>query len=130
MTYGPNTNPGGGSTIFILEAQVHYILEILRLMLERGIGAVECRQEPYERYNRQADEAHNKMIWTHPGMDTYYRNTRGRVVTNMPWRVVDYWHLTRNVDIADFDMTPTADHRDVPTSASTSRDTEDAPVAR
>lgn len=27
-------------------------------------------------------------------MSTYYRNRRGRVVSVMPWRLVDYWAMT------------------------------------
>ena len=38
MLYGPNTNLGhGGSIIFHTECQVHYIMQALREMLERGI---------------------------------------------------------------------------------------------
>ncbi|NIB31721.1 hypothetical protein HBB16_08205 [Pseudonocardia sp. MCCB 268] len=29
---------------------------------------------------------------THPGMSTWYRNAAGRVVTNTPWRLIDYWY--------------------------------------
>ena len=46
------------------------------------------------------------MVWTHPGMETYYRNAAGRVVTNMPWRVVDYWRMTHAADLADFVVEP------------------------
>ena len=35
------------------------------------------------------------MIWTHPGMSTWYRNAAGRVVTNSPWKLLDYWTMTR-----------------------------------
>ncbi|MFJ9381726.1 flavin-containing monooxygenase [Streptomyces sp. NPDC101455] len=104
MTYGPNTNPGGGSTIFTLEAQMHYITELLAQMVRRGATTIECRIEPYTAYNAEVDAAHEAMIWTHPGMDTYYRNSKGRVVTNTPWRVVDYWHRTHRVDLNDYDL--------------------------
>jgi 4-hydroxyacetophenone monooxygenase len=39
-------------------------------------------------------------------MDTWYRNAHGRVVTNMPWRVVDYWSMTRSADLNDFSVRP------------------------
>ena len=48
------------------------------------------------------DAAHEQMIWTHPGMSTYYRNRHGRVVTVMPWRLVDYWGMTHDVDPAAY----------------------------
>jgi 4-hydroxyacetophenone monooxygenase len=42
------------------------------------------------------------MVWTHPGMSTYYRNRRGRVVVNFPYRNVDLFAMTRRADMADY----------------------------
>ncbi|MCU1669237.1 MAG: monooxygenase [Blastococcus sp.] len=107
MMYGPNTNLGhGGSYIHIAECQVRYIADLLRMMVEQGLGAVECRADVCAEYNRRVDEAHERMIWSHRGMDTWYRNAKGRVVTNSPWRVVDYWRLTHSADLADFVVEP------------------------
>ena len=106
FTYGPNTNPVGGSYIFIAECQVRYIVDLISQMTSAGIGAVDCRVDVHREYNRKVDAAHAKMVWSHPGMDTYYRNASGRVVTNMPWRVVDYWHMTRRPDLGDFVVEP------------------------
>ena len=39
-------------------------------------------------------------------MSTYFRNERGRIVTNSPWRLIDYWQLTREADLRDFHMVP------------------------
>jgi 4-hydroxyacetophenone monooxygenase len=41
-------------------------------------------------------------------MSTYYRNPAGRVVSVMPWRLVDYWQMTRQLDLADYQLTPAA----------------------
>jgi 4-hydroxyacetophenone monooxygenase len=108
--YGPNTNLGhGGSFVFLAERQINYIVDALVTMTENGIESLECRPEVNERYNRALDEAHSRMVWTHQGMDTWYRNSKGRVVTNMPWRVLDYWTMTRSVNLADFIVEPTPD---------------------
>jgi 4-hydroxyacetophenone monooxygenase len=53
-------------------------------------------------YTRQHDETHARRIWTHPGMTNWYRNRAGRVVSIMPWRVVDYWRMTREAHLDDF----------------------------
>jgi 4-hydroxyacetophenone monooxygenase len=42
------------------------------------------------------------MLWTHPGMTNWYRNADGRVVSTMPWRIVDYWRMTHEADLGDF----------------------------
>jgi 4-hydroxyacetophenone monooxygenase len=106
FTYGPNTNPVGGSYIFIGECQTRYIVDLLCTVIDDGAGAVEVRPEVHDEYNRRLDAAHERMVWTHPGMETYYRNAAGRVVTNMPWRVVDYWHMTRRPDPAEYTVEP------------------------
>jgi 4-hydroxyacetophenone monooxygenase len=107
ILFGPNTQTGhGGSLIGSAEIQLDYILDLLRKMVEGGIGSVECRPDVYEVYNERVDAAHEQMVWTHPGMETYYRNSRGRVVVNNPFRVVDYWHMTREVDLGDYLLEP------------------------
>jgi 4-hydroxyacetophenone monooxygenase len=103
MLYGPNTNLGhGGSIIFHTECQVHYIMQVLREMLESRIAALECRQEPHDAYNARVDAAHRNMVWSHGGVGNWYKNARGRVIANSPWRLVDYWAFTRAFNRADF----------------------------
>jgi 4-hydroxyacetophenone monooxygenase len=106
ITYGPNTNLGhGGSVIFHAECQVNYISRLLVEMVERGIRSLECRKDVFDEYNARVDAAHSRMIWSHRGMDTWYRNARGRVVTNTPWRLLDYWRMTRRPSLDDFEVT-------------------------
>ena len=101
--YGPNLQAGhGGSLLMTLEVQARYIRETLQEMFRANIGSVECKPEVYAAYNDRVDEAHENMVWTHPGMSTYYRNSRGRVVVNSPWRNVDFWHLAREPNLDDF----------------------------
>jgi 4-hydroxyacetophenone monooxygenase len=103
--YGPNTQAGqGGSLIFVVESQMRYIADLLRQMFLQNLAAVECRVDVHEDYNSRVDEAHERMVWTHPGMDVYYRNGRGRVVVNSPWRVVDFWKMTRRASLSDFEV--------------------------
>jgi 4-hydroxyacetophenone monooxygenase len=105
--YGPNLQGGhGGSLLTTLEVQAHYVRRVLEEMFRRGVGSVECRQDVHDAYNARVDEAHERMVWTHPGMSTYYRNRRGRVVVNSPWRNVDFWHWTREPDLDEFVVEP------------------------
>ncbi len=105
--YGPNLQPGhGGSLIFVVEMQMRYIMDLLKQMLNQGIGAVECRQDVHDAYNERVDEAHANMVWTHPGMETYYRNARGRVVVNGPYRNATFYDMTRTADLDDFIVEP------------------------
>ena len=101
--YGPNLQPGhGGSLIFVVEMQVRYIMDVIQKMLDQNLGAVEIRQDVHDRYNEDVDQAHTQMVWTHPGMESYYRNERGRIVVNSPWRNVDFYAMTREADLSEY----------------------------
>jgi 4-hydroxyacetophenone monooxygenase len=101
--YGPNTNLGhGGSIIFHAECQARYIAQCIRELLEGGHGAMECRSDVFADYQNRLDTALNGMIWSQVEVGSWYRNSRRRVVANSPWRLVDYWNMTRELSVADW----------------------------
>lgn len=101
--YGPNLQTGhGGSLMYIAECQLAYLMDLVVQMLDQDLTSVECRSEVNEAYNDAVDAQHDTMIWSHQGADTFYRNSRGRVVVNSPWRVVDFWKMTQHADLADY----------------------------
>jgi 4-hydroxyacetophenone monooxygenase len=101
--YGPNTNLGhGGSIIFHAECQARYISQCVRGLLEGGYGTMECRSDVFADYQNRLDTALNGMIWSQAEVGSWYRNSRRRVVANSPWRLVDYWDMTRELDVADW----------------------------
>lgn len=105
MTYGPNTNLAhGGSIIFQAECQVHYIVECLEMLLERGDAAMECTKAAHDAYNEKLDAILSRMVWTNEGVTNWYQNKRGRVTTNSPWKLVEYWELTRKPDPEAFEF--------------------------
>jgi 4-hydroxyacetophenone monooxygenase len=107
VLYGPNLQPGhGGSLIFVVEMQVRYIMDVIRQMAEQGLGAVEIKPEVHEAYNSDVDSRHEHMVWTHPGMSTYYRNDRGRIVINSPYRNVDFYDMTKAADLSEYITEP------------------------
>ncbi|MFV8817969.1 flavin-containing monooxygenase [Haliea sp. E17] len=103
VLYGPNTNLAhGGSAFFHSECQVRYIGEALREMLENGWDELEVREEPYEAYNEQVDNEHRQLVWSHPGVTSWYKNKNGRVIMNSPWKLADYRHFTADIDLAEY----------------------------
>jgi len=105
MMYGPNTNLGhGGSFITIAECQAHYLGELIDAAEREGIAELAVRAKVCAEYNEQVDDAHSKMIWNYPGLSTWYRNAKGRVVSNSPWRVMDYWKMTREPKLEEYEV--------------------------
>ncbi len=101
--YGPATNLAhAGSIIFHSECQVRYIMGCIEGLLERGRTTLECRREVNDDFNERLDEALSRLVWSHPGMNSWYKNSKGRVTTTSPWRLLDYWTWTKAPDFADY----------------------------
>ena len=103
IMYGPNTNLAhGGSIYFHGECQIRYILGCIKMMIEHKTPALNCKSEVCEEYNNKLDAEHRKMVWSNELVDSWYRNSKGRVVNVSPWRLVDYWNMTNKPNINDF----------------------------
>ena len=102
---GPNTGLGhGGSVVAAIETQVNYILGIIQKAIARYGADFEIMVKPdlCLAFNERVQAAHDRMIWSHKGMSTWYRNAQGRVVLTTPFRNDDSWHMARRIDLDDF----------------------------
>jgi cation diffusion facilitator CzcD-associated flavoprotein CzcO len=101
MLVGPNTGLGHNSIIFMIEAQVHYVMECLRLMNLREAKAIEVRREAQEHFNRNIQARLQRTVWM-SGCKSWYLDARGRNTTLWPGSTVGYWAQTREVDAGDY----------------------------
>ncbi len=103
VLYGPNTNLAhGGSAFFHSECQVRYITEAMREMIENNWDELEVKAEPFEEYNAKVDEEHRNLVWSHPGVTSWYKNKNGRVTMNSPWRLAVYRNFTADIDLSEY----------------------------
>lgn len=103
--YGPGTNLAhAGSIIFHSECQVRYVMSCLAELIREGHAAMEVRQQVHDAYAARFDERHRQMVWSHPGMNNWYKNASGKVLTTSPWRLVDYWTWTRRPSMDDYEL--------------------------
>jgi 4-hydroxyacetophenone monooxygenase len=103
--YGPATNLAhAGSIIFNSECQVRYIMGCIDALLRGEHRTMDCRQDVHDAFNRKLEETLAGMVWSHPGMDSWYKNSRGKVTTTSPWRLLDYWRWTREPDLSDYEL--------------------------
>jgi 4-hydroxyacetophenone monooxygenase len=103
--YGPGTNLAhAGSIIFHSECQVRYVMGCLANLLRDGCLAMDCRQDVHDTYAALFDARHAQLVWSHPGMNSWYKNAHGRVLTTSPWRLVDYWGWTRTPAMEDYEV--------------------------
>lgn len=97
ISSAPNYSPGhGGGHNFGVEVMVHYVMECLQLMAQRGVPTIEVTPEAFESYVGEIDRAMADTVWCHtPTAHTYYRSGGGRIVTAFPFRLIEVWQSHR-----------------------------------
>lgn len=107
---GPNTFVAhGGSIIYQAECEMRYVTDCIRHMVENGISSVEVKQDVHDEYNERVDAEHDQLVWSHSGLHSWYRNSKGRVFSPMPWRFVDYWQMTHDFNESEYTVTVKSD---------------------
>ncbi|UXA19855.1 NAD(P)/FAD-dependent oxidoreductase [Mycobacterium sp. SMC-4] len=107
MLYGPNTNVGSNSVIFMLEAQAHYIVRVLKYLRRRNRNYIEVRSEVTARFLDKVDQWMQGTVWL-TRCSSYFRAANGRVVTQWPRSARDFWTMTRRFRAGDYTFGPPA----------------------
>ena len=103
--YGPGTNLAhAGSIIFNSECQINYICSAIEYMLSNDLKVIRVKPEIEKQYQDKFDMRHEKMVWQHPKVSSWYQNSIGKVVTTSPWRLVEYWNWTNNFNQDDYEF--------------------------
>jgi len=101
--YGPNTNiVVNGSIIYFSECEVHYAVECVRLLLEKGYGSLEPQRDVHDAYNAKIDEANRLRTWGFSKVSSWYKNETGRTAQNWPFTVLEFWEQTRAPNPDDY----------------------------
>lgn len=104
MIGGPHSIPGSGSYIFNAELQMRYVTQVIGWMIEHEAASVDVKKEVNDKYNDLIDETHDRLVWKHPGMTTYYRNSKGRVVFIAPFKNIEFWHMAKTPKMDEFEV--------------------------
>lgn len=84
MLAGPNTGIGHTSLVYMIEAQLPYIVQALQLMDERGIAALDVRPDVQASYNEMLQRKLVLSVWNTGGCSSWYLDKNGRNTTIWP----------------------------------------------
>jgi len=101
MLVGPNTGLGHNSIVFMIEAQVNYVMQCLKLLREKGAAAMDLRPEVQAEFNRDLQERMKRTVWA-SGCKSWYLDARGKNTTLWPGFSFKYWMETRKVAAGDY----------------------------
>ena len=100
VMYGPNTNTGGGSIIYFLEAQARYLGDYVDHLAAAG-APLTVRPEVEQDYDERIQGLLSESVWTQ--CSSWYRNEDGRITTNWPTLGVQYKSQAK-FDPADYEV--------------------------
>jgi len=101
LLYGPNTNAGSNSVIFVLEAQAHYIVRTLKYLRRHGKSYIAVRSDATTAFLAKIDRWMVGTVWT-TRCSNYFRVANGRVVTQWPRSAGAFWSMTRRFRPGDY----------------------------
>jgi hypothetical protein len=99
MLYGPNTNLGHNSIIFMIECQVQYIIDCIRKMNAAGLRLIDVRPEVMRAYNERLQAELEKSVWAATD-HSWYKTKDGRITNNWSGTTIRYWWNTRHADLS------------------------------
>jgi len=101
LLYGPNTNLGHNSILFMIEAQVRYVVECIEELRRSGRAWLEVRADAQERFNEEVQRALAGTVWA-TGCGSWYKTAAGRVTNNWKGFTLEYWWRMRRPDWSAF----------------------------
>jgi hypothetical protein len=103
LLIGPNTGLGHNSMVFMIEAQVTYILDCLRTMERKHLQAVEVRAESQQAFNQALQARMRHTVWT-SGCASWYLDAKGRNTTLWPEFTFNFWRQMRHFDAQHYHL--------------------------
>ena len=97
MLYGPNTNLGHSSIIYMLESQIAHVLRCMKAAHQAGASAMEVDETRYARFNGTVQKRLTATVWQ--GCKSWYVDANGHNSTNWPGFTFGYRWLTRHASL-------------------------------
>ncbi|HTN34960.1 MAG TPA: NAD(P)/FAD-dependent oxidoreductase [Marinobacter sp.] len=97
ILYGPNTNLGHNSIVFMLESQFRYVLEGIKVLNGRPDSAMDVHHEQQERFVASVQSGLEGSVWN-SGCTSWYLDADGKNTVNWPGFTFSYRQATRRLD--------------------------------
>ena len=101
MLYGPNTNLGHGTIIFMIECQIRYIRKCVQKMQCDHLKVLTVDPAAQARFNDELQQDLAKSVWA-SGCASWYVTSDGKVLNNWSGFMLGYWRHTLRPDFDEF----------------------------
>jgi cation diffusion facilitator CzcD-associated flavoprotein CzcO len=104
---GPNTGLGHNSIVYMIESQVHYVLEAIRTMRSRSLSHVDVKPEAQTAFNDRIQEQLDGAVWS-SGCASWYLDENGKNRTLWPGFTFRYRQATDAFEAEDYELAEVA----------------------
>ncbi|MGE2834917.1 flavin-containing monooxygenase [Mycobacterium sp. SMC-4] len=104
LVYGPNTNLGSGSIVYMLEAQADHIVSAVTALAATDGATIEIAEQAFRDFLSELDSRQPRTVWQ--ACRSWYRDTDGHDTHNWPWLMSSYRRRTRRIRPAEYLVTP------------------------
>jgi cation diffusion facilitator CzcD-associated flavoprotein CzcO len=111
LMYGPNTNLGHNSIVFMIESQLNYVMDCIAHLDRSGMASFEVRADAQERYNVELQRRLQGSVWSTGGCSNWYLDEHGRNSTIWPGSTWPYRRRTRRFDPGSYVLSPRTHER-------------------
>lgn len=94
------------SLLTVAEFQLDYIVDAIRTMTVRGLGAAEVQPEPFLSYNRKLQGGLASSVYDTGGCSSFYHDERGHNFVAWPWSIGRLRRGLARFDIENYQTTP------------------------
>ncbi|MCA4778922.1 NAD(P)/FAD-dependent oxidoreductase [Acinetobacter towneri] len=98
---GPNTVLAHNSVIFMIEAQVDYILQMMDLVDQSHAQAIAVKDQVQDQFNQKVEAMLNNTVWQ-SGCVSWYQQDGGKNFALWPTYTWKYWLQTKSLHPSDF----------------------------
>jgi cation diffusion facilitator CzcD-associated flavoprotein CzcO len=106
LLYGPNLNLGHSSIVYMLESQIHYVVQAIALLRRGDVKALDVRPAVQRAYNEDIAHRLSTTVWNAGGCASWYLDANGRNSTMWPDYTFRYRRRVERFDVADYDLEP------------------------
>ena len=106
MLYGPNTNLGHNSIIFMIECQVKYIMSCLDQLEKNQAASMNLKSSKMDEYAAFLKARMDTSVFVQE-CDSWYKNESGKVTNNWPEFTYVYEEATRSAAADDYQFAGT-----------------------
>jgi cation diffusion facilitator CzcD-associated flavoprotein CzcO len=99
---GPNTGLRHNSIVFMIEAQVHWIVQTLKHARDNKAKRIEVSEAAQRDWYANVQQRMRRTVWASGDCKSYYQAADGRIDTLWPDYTWRYWLRTRKFCAADF----------------------------